>query len=189
MATNALPETPSFGVSGYTPDILARGLDVVFCGLNPAVSAALGGHNFSHRSNRFWLVLHLAGFTPTRLAPEEEERLLEYGCGITAVVGRPTSHAQDVRPGEFRQSRAAFEAKMRRCAPRSVAFLGKRAFAILTGQPNLRWGRQSKTLAGRIAWVLPNPSGRNAAFTLDALVDAYTELRIAVARRALSRFA
>jgi double-stranded uracil-DNA glycosylase len=153
----------------------------VFCGLNPAVSAALGGHNFSHRSNRFWLVLHLAGFTRTRLAPEEEARLLEYGCGITAVVGRPTRRAQDVRPDEFRRSRTAFEAKMRRYAPRSIAFLGKRAFAILTDRPNVRWGRQSETFAGGTAWVLPNPSGRNRAFTRDALVGAYTELRASLA--------
>jgi len=58
-------------VTGYEPDILAKGLDVVFCGINPASTAALEGHNFSSRSNRFWLVLHLAGFTDVRLAPQE----------------------------------------------------------------------------------------------------------------------
>jgi double-stranded uracil-DNA glycosylase len=71
----------------YEPDILGRGLDVIFCGLNPAASAARAGHNFSSRSNRFWMVLHLAGFTDIRLQPEDEHRLLEYGCGITTVVG------------------------------------------------------------------------------------------------------
>jgi TDG/mug DNA glycosylase family protein len=56
----------------YEPDILERGLDVIFCGLNPALSAAVAGHNFSHRNNRFWAVLHLAGFTDVRLHPENE---------------------------------------------------------------------------------------------------------------------
>lgn len=74
----------------YEVDILARGLDVIFCGLNPASSAAIAGHNFSNGTNRFWAVLHLAGFTDVRLQPQEERRLLEYGCGITAVVLRPT---------------------------------------------------------------------------------------------------
>src|ERR1700704_5082107 len=56
----------------YQPDILARGLDVIFCGLNPAASAAGSGHNFSHRNNRFWTVLQLAGFTDVRLRPQDE---------------------------------------------------------------------------------------------------------------------
>ena len=60
---------------------------MIFCGLNPAASAAGSGHNFSHRNNRFWTVLQLAGFTDVRLRPQDERRLLEYGCGITAVVG------------------------------------------------------------------------------------------------------
>ena len=39
---------------GYDPDVLAPGLDVVFCGINPASSAVADGHNFSNASNRFW---------------------------------------------------------------------------------------------------------------------------------------
>ncbi len=111
----------------YESDILATGLDVIFCGLNPAASAAAAGHNFSNPSNRFWNVLHLAGFTTVRLRPEEERRLLEFGCGITAVVSRPTRQANEVQADEFRQARSGFEAKMRCYAPRSIAFLGKRS--------------------------------------------------------------
>jgi mismatch-specific thymine-DNA glycosylase len=69
----------------HETDILAAGLEVVFCGLNPATTAAAAGHNFSSRSNRFWTVLHLAGFTDVRLQPHEERRLLDYGCGDGAV--------------------------------------------------------------------------------------------------------
>src|SRR5262245_61485505 len=77
-------------LANYEPDILAEGLDVVFCGINPATTAAAAGHNFSNGSNRFWTALHLAGFTDRRLQPHEERHLLVYGCGITAVVDRPT---------------------------------------------------------------------------------------------------
>jgi TDG/mug DNA glycosylase family protein len=164
----------------YRPDILAKGLDVVFCGINPATTAALDGHNFSNRSNRFWLVLHRAGFTDVRLEPHQEHRLLAYGCGITAVVRRPTSKASEVPPEEFRQARRGFEARMRRYAPRALAFLGKRALAAMTGQPDLDWGRQPLEVAGTMAWVLPNPSGLNRAFPVDALVRAYADLRVAV---------
>jgi TDG/mug DNA glycosylase family protein len=164
----------------YEPDILAKNLDVIFCGLNPASSASAAGHNFSNGSNRFWRVLHLAGFTDVRLRPQDERRLLEYGCGITAVVRRPTRRAQEVSSEEFRQARQGFEAKVRQYAPHSIAFLGKRAFSLMTGQPEVTWGRQPTEFAGTMSWILPNPSGLNRSFTLDTLVSAYSELRLAL---------
>jgi TDG/mug DNA glycosylase family protein len=164
----------------YDPDILAAGLDVVFCGLNPATTAAASGHNFSNRSNRFWSVLHVAGFTDERLRPEEERRLLDYGCGITAVVGRPTPRADDVSTEEFRAARSEFETKMRHYAPRALGFLGKRALAAMCSRPDIGWGRYEPGFAGTTAWVLPNPSGLNRGFTLEALVSAYSELRSAL---------
>lgn len=169
--------------SGYDPDVLAPGLDVVFCGINPASSAAADGHNFSNASNRFWPVLHLAGFTDSRVRAEDERQLLTYGCGITAVVSRPTPTAAEINAEEFRDARPAFEAKMRRYRPRVVAFLGKRALSAMLSTPDVAWGRRPTAFAGATAWVLPNPSGLNRGFTLDALVSAYTELRTAVPRR------
>lgn len=169
--------------TGYDPDILAPGLDVVFCGLNPASSAAVAGHNFSHQNNRFWPVLHLAGFTDVLLPPRDERRLLEYGCGITAVVQRPTARADQVSSREFKRARAQFEAKMRHYSPRCVAFLGKRAIQTMLGQSDIDWGRVPTEFAGTTAWVLPNPSGLNRGFTRDALVRAYAELRRAISRR------
>ncbi len=165
------------GLTEYQSDILAAGLDVVFCGINPAATAAADGHNFSNRNNRFWPVLHLAGFTDVRLQPKDERRLLEYGCGITAVVARPTKRADEVSAAEFRQARPEFEATMRRYAPRVIAFLGKRALAAMVGRSDIGWGLYPDRFAAAAAWVLPNPSGLNRGFTLDALVCAYTELR------------
>jgi len=167
-------------LANYEPDILAEGLKVVFCGINPATSAAAAGHNFSNSSNRFWTVLHLAGFTNRRLLPHEEQRLLAYGCGITAVVGRPTRRADEIALAEFVAARPTFEAKIRRYGPRSVAFLGKRAVSAMLRQPHLPWGRLPGEFAGTMGWVLPNPSGLNRSFTLDSLVMAYTELRMAL---------
>jgi TDG/mug DNA glycosylase family protein len=166
-------------MSGYDPDVLATGLDVIFCGINPASSAAADGHNFSNRSNRFWAVLHLAGFTDARLRAEDEHQLLKYGCGITAVVARPTPTAAEIASDEFRRARPSFETKIRRYQPRVVAFLGKRALSAMLSS-EIRWGRQPLEFAGATAWVLPNPSGLNRGFTLDALVHAYSELHSAV---------
>ena len=126
-------------------------------------------------------MLHRAGFTDVRLAPEQEGRLLDYRCGITAVVSRPTRRADEVAAAEFRAARPGFEAKMARYAPKAVAFLGKRALATMLSVPDLDWGRFPPGFAGTTAWVLPNPSGLNRAFGFDALVAAYAQLRHAVA--------
>jgi TDG/mug DNA glycosylase family protein len=166
-------------MTGYDPDVLAHGLDVVFCGINPASTAVADGHNFSSPNNRFWAVLHLAGYTDTRLRPEDEQRLPQYGCGITAVVARATRRAGEVSAEEFRQAQPAFEAKIRRYEPKVVAFLGKRALAGMVGASAIGWGAYPSGFAGASAWVLPNPSGLNRSFTLDALVRAYAELRTA----------
>jgi TDG/mug DNA glycosylase family protein len=165
----------------YQPDILASGLDVVFCGINPALTAAADGYNFSSPTNRFWSAIHLAGFTDRQLAPAEERTLLTYGCGITAVVTRPTSEAREVSALEIRQALSSFEAKMRTFGPRVLAFLGKPAVSVVLGTGAVGWGLQDQTVAGATAWVLPNPSGRNRRFSTAALVTAYAELHTFVA--------
>ena len=164
----------------FEPDILTEGLDVVFCGLNYAASAVKDGYHFSHRNNRFWPVLHLAGFTDCRLQPADQRRLLDYGCGVTAVVQRPTVSASEVSPVEFRSAQPEFESKIRRYAPRAIAFLGKRALACMLGTSDVAWGRYAPGFAGTQAWVLPNPSGLNIGFSVEELVDAYSELRRAL---------
>jgi TDG/mug DNA glycosylase family protein len=157
-------------------DVLADGLNVVFCGINPAATAARSGHSFSHPSNRFWTVLHLAGFTDHRLRPQDERQLLTYGYGITAVVPRPTTRASDITTSEIRSAAPLFEAKVRHYAPKTVALLGKQAIRAMLSS-DLRWGPNDFRIADTPIWVLPNPSGLNRSFNLDALVAAYAELR------------
>jgi TDG/mug DNA glycosylase family protein len=159
------------------PDIIAERLAVLFCGINPALSAAAAGHHFVSKSNRFWRVIHLAGFTPEEIRPENDRTILQYGCGLTAVVDRPTARADELSTQEFAAAAAQFERKVRQYAPRFVAFLGKAAYAALSGQREITWGFQPMTLGGAAVWVLPNPSGRNRAFALDQLVSAYSALR------------
>jgi TDG/mug DNA glycosylase family protein len=160
------------------PDVVTPGLSVIFCGINPGLRAAAAGHHFAGRSNRFWRVLHLAGFTPHELRPEEDSTLLAYGFGVTSVVERPTAGADDLARQEFTEAAAGFERWVRDQAPRCVAFLGKAAYAGMMRRQTVPWGRQDEPFGGAVAWVLPNPSGRNLAFSLDALTTAYRDLRI-----------
>ena len=168
-----------FDISAYDPDLLATGLDVVFCGINPASSAAADGHNFSNRSNRFWTVLHRAGFTDVLLRPEDERMLLGYGCGITAVVTRPTEAGQRDNGRRVPAHPTGLRGQSSSLWAASGGLPRQACLSAMLATPDIAWGRQSSPFAGVTAWVLPNPSGLNRGFTLDALVHAYSELRAA----------
>jgi G:T/U-mismatch repair DNA glycosylase len=119
MSTSAADSTVQL------PDLLAKDLNVVFCGINPALSAARAGHHFSSGSNRFWRVLHLAGFTPHLIRPEDDRTILDYGFGLTAAVERPTIRADELARHEFQAAALHLEKKVRRYRARYLAFLGK----------------------------------------------------------------
>ena len=169
------------------PDILAPGLDVIFCGINPGMRSAALGHHFAGHGNRFWRVLHLAGFTPQEMLPENGSDLLQHGCGLTSSVERPTVGARDLRRSDFIAGRPALERKIKLHAPRYIAFLGKQPCLAIFNQREIPWGRQSFLFGGAAVWVLPNPSGLNCAFTIDHLTSAYGELSRAVRRRTGNR--
>ncbi|WP_106306927.1 G/U mismatch-specific DNA glycosylase [Paraburkholderia sp. BL18I3N2] len=162
------------------PDLLEPGLSVVFCGINPGMQAASTGRHFAGRGNRFWRTIHLAGFTPEQIGPNDDYTLLQHGCGLTTVVSRPTARADQLSSWEFKAAATEFERKIEGYAPQCVAFLGKMALGAMSGSRDIEWGPQSATFGGARAWVLPNPSGLNRSFSLDALVAAYRELRLAV---------
>ncbi|MGO7541268.1 G/U mismatch-specific DNA glycosylase [Rhizobium ruizarguesonis] len=170
------PDASTMPKAGLS-EILAPGLSVVFCGLNPALSAVRDGHNFSNPS-RFWRVLHLAGFTPRLLRADEERALLQYGCGLTSAVSRPTKSASELKRQDYVSAAPILENKIRKFAPANLAFLGKAAYAAVSLRANVEWGRQPEEFAGAGVWLLPNPSGLNRAFTLTTLTEHYLELRL-----------
>jgi TDG/mug DNA glycosylase family protein len=162
------------------PDVMAAGLAVVFCGINPGMRAVETGHHFEGRNNRFWRALHLAGFTPEQMRPANDRDLLQHRCGLTTVVSRPTARADQLSSHEFRDSTSALRDKIELHHPAYIAFLGKTAYAAISGQREVHWGRQSTTFGGSGVWLLPNPSGLNRSFSLNDLVDAYRELHLAI---------
>jgi TDG/mug DNA glycosylase family protein len=162
------------------PDILAKNLAVIFCGINPGQTAATAGRHFVNRSNRFWRVLHLAGFTPVEISPENDRSILTYGYGLTTAVARPTRRAGELSRQELALAASMLEQKIVSFAPRNLAFLGKAAYAAIVQNPEVKWGRQTAAFAGASVWLLPNPSGLNRNFSLDALVAAYREMHLAI---------
>jgi double-stranded uracil-DNA glycosylase len=161
-------------------DIIAPGLNVLFCGINPSLYSAAVGRHFARPGNRFWPTLFAAGFTDRLFSPFEDDRLLERGYGITNVVERATATAAELDESEFIEGGKRLEKKLRRYRPRVVAVLGVSAYRMAFGEKEAAVGQQEKTLGGATVWVLPNPSGLNAHYRLEDLARVYREMRVEV---------
>jgi TDG/mug DNA glycosylase family protein len=144
------------------PDVLAPGLRVLFCGINPGrVSAAAGAH-FANPRNDFWRLLHAAGFTPRLLEPHEQFELLTYGVGVTNAAARTTPGSGDLRRGDFAEAAERLERIAVELRPGWIGFVGKEAYrGAFNERPQL--GVQERRLAGTQLFVLPSTSPANAA--------------------------
>jgi TDG/mug DNA glycosylase family protein len=162
------------------PDVIAPGLRVLFCGINPGLYTAAVGHHFARPGNRFWPALCAGGLTDRVLAPDEERSLLERGYGITNLVARATATADELGVDELRAGARRLATKVRRFRPRWVAVVGIGAYRSAFDRPKAALGVQEQTLAGAGIWVLPNPSGLNAHYGARELGRLFGELREAV---------
>ena len=161
----------------HIPDIIGPDLDVLFCGINPGLVSALTGQHFARPGNRFWPALHRSGFTPRQLAPAEQQELIGLGLGITNVVARATAGAAELRAEEYRGGGEVLREKVREFRPRWLAVVGIGAYRVAFDAPKAVMGRQEQVVGETGVWVLPNPSGLNAHYTVDTLAAAFAELR------------
>ena len=159
------------------PDLVAPGLRVLFCGINPGLYTAAIGHHFGRPGNRFWPALHGAGFTPRLFAPWEERELLPLGLGITNMVERTTATAAELSAAEYVAGGQRLYRLVEAQRPRVVAFLGIGAYRTAFGRPKAALGWQEERLAESALWVLPSPSGLNANHQLADLVVLLRVLR------------
>jgi double-stranded uracil-DNA glycosylase len=162
------------------PDVIAPGLRVLFCGINPGLYTAAVGHHFARPGNRFWPALYAAGFTDHLLSPFDERELLKSGYGITNLVMRTTATADELSSEEMREGGRKLTAKIHRYKPRFLAVLGLGAYRAGFGQSKAMVGRQDKTIGETSIWVLPNPSGLNAHYQAKELARLFSELRLEV---------
>ena len=131
---------------------------------------------------------------PEPIGTEHDDRLPEWGFGITNLVGRATPGIDTLRPEEFDAGARALRRKVRRWKPEVVAFIGVTVFRAVyrkgesektikqrarrnkkTPDP-FSVGLQPDPFEGARVFVLPNPSGRNANFTYAEMLDAYRAL-------------
>ncbi len=169
--------------SKTVPDVIASGLHVLFCGINPGLYTAAVGHHFARPGNRFWPALFAAGFTDRLVSPFDERELLKSGYGITNVVMRATASADQLSHEELRQGGKQLTAKVRRYRPSFLAVLGVGAYRAAWERPTAVIGAQEETIGETVVWVLPNPSGLNAHYQAQQLGKLFSELKAAVEAR------
>jgi double-stranded uracil-DNA glycosylase len=162
------------------PDVLPAPGDafrVLFTGINPGLYSAATGWHFARPGNRFWPALHASGFTPRQLSPAEQAELARYGLGITNVAPRATAQAAELTPAELRAGAVRLRALVAARRPSVVAIAGVTAYRTAFARPKALLGPQPEPLGAARLWILPNPSGLNASWTLPRLTEAFRELR------------
>ena len=170
------PKPPS-----EVPDVLAAGLRVVFCGINPGRWSAEAGAHFANPRNDFWRLLHDAGFTPRLYAPSEQHDLPALGVGLTNAAYRTTSGSGDLRRADFVGSAERLEKVARELHPAWIAFVGKEAYrGAFNERPEL--GEQERRLDDTQLFVLPSTSPANAAVPYSERLKWFQALRATLSR-------
>jgi TDG/mug DNA glycosylase family protein len=153
---------------------------VLFVGINPGIRSSTTGHHFAGYSNRFWKLLHESGLVPEPIGYLDDRRLPEWGFGITNLIPRPTPGIDTLRPEEYVAGTRTLRRKVRRLKPDLVAFVGVTLFRAVFGRRSgetIAPGLQAERLEGARVFVLPNPSGRNAHFSYEMMLDAFKSLK------------
>ena len=158
------------------PDIIAPKLKILFIGFNPGLRSAATGHHFAGYSNRFWKLLAASGLTPQLLKPEEDNRLLTWGYGITNIVARPSRAAAEITKAEYQAGREILKDKLRQYKPQVACFAGIGVYREFIRQPNIGCGLQPVCSVEDVAdFVVPSPSGLTRILFQDQLAY-YQEL-------------
>ena len=144
------------------PDLLAPGLDLVFCGTAPSPASFKARAYYANPGNAFWPTLNAVGLTPERFSPDRYPELLMLGIGLTDL--NKTEYGSDHELSAQAMDARALHAKLRRFRPAAIAFTSKNAASLALGMKVPAYGRQVDLLEGAVAFVLASPSGRARSF-------------------------
>ena len=151
---------------------------MLFVGINPGIRSADTGHHFAGYSNRFWKLLFESALVPEPIDWRSDDRLPDWGFGITNLVARDTPGIDTLTREEREAGVALLRAKVRRYRPELVVLVGVTLYRWIFGVKGaVTPGPQRLTFEDAAVFVLPNPSGRNANFTYAEMLAAFRKLR------------
>ncbi|MBS0518557.1 MAG: mismatch-specific DNA-glycosylase [Proteobacteria bacterium] len=144
------------------PDLLAPGLDLVFCGTAPSPASYAARAYYANPGNAFWATLHAVGLTPERLPPQRYPELLAWRLGLTDL--NKTEYGSDHELSSHAMDVKSLHTKLRKFRPAAIAFTSKNAASLALGVKSPAYGRQAEPLEGATVFVLASPSGRARSF-------------------------
>jgi len=171
------------------PDYIESSVQVLLVGINPGLRSTQVGHHFAGHSNRFWKLLYEARLITEPLNYRDDWRVPEWGLGLTNMIPRPTAGSADLKQAEYHASCHELKRKVERYQPAIVALLGLTLGSILDPmcrkpqdiEPSLQTrskvGVQPYRLADTQVFVLPNPSGRNAHYSYQIMLNLFQDLQ------------
>ena len=143
------------------PDVLAPGLDVVFCGSAAGSASARAGAYYAGPGNRFWPILHETGLTPHLVSPQAFQTVLDCRIGLTDMSKFQSGEDSELKTEG--DDAHALARKIETYAPQALAFNGKRAarvfFKEIVDAPLDGYGLQAQRLGTTALFVLPSTSG------------------------------
>ena len=138
---------------------------ILFVGINPTLTSARVGHHFAGPGNPFYRLLHAAGFVPEPFAFVDDVRLPAFGLALTNIAERATREASELTPDDYARGRRRLARTIAAIEPEVVAFVGGTAYRQFFGPSATAGpGPKPERIGGAAVFVVPNPSGRNAAF-------------------------
>jgi len=138
---------------------------ILFVGINPSLRSAEVGHHFAGPGNPFWRLLYAAKLVDEPFTYEDDVKLPACGFALTNICARPTRAASELTSAEFLRGRAQLARLMARIKPEVVAFVGVTVYRAFFG-PGVTQGAGPKPerIGNARVFVVPNPSGLNAAY-------------------------
>ena len=138
-------------------DLLRPGLRLLICGSAVGAKSAARGAYYAGPGNKFWTVLYEVGLTPRRLTPPEYRDLLLFGIGLTDVVKQQSGSDAEI---DFKRSEVSqLRERVLELQPAILAFNGKKAALVFSGNPRIEFGRQENSIGVTRLFVAPSTSG------------------------------
>lgn len=161
---SSLPKSGLLPDSHAVPDVLEKGMVVVFCGTALGRQSALHRAYYANPGNFFWRALHEAGFTPHRFKPTEYTEMRTLRLGLTDLCKTAFGNDNELPVDAF--DRIALEQKIRNYQPDILAFTSKAGASEFLQKPTaaLAYGLQSQTIGVTRIYILPSPSGHARRF-------------------------
>ena len=146
------------------PDVLAAGLDVVFCGSAAGTRSAQAGAYYAGPGNRFWPTLFSIGLVPEQIRPADFRQIIRYGVGLTDLAKKAFGSDASLSKSDY--DSLSLRMKITASAPRLLAFNGKRAASLFLHRP-VQYGLQTESIESTALCVLPSTSGAARRFWCD----------------------